>query len=237
MGLLRKLFAKIIQFFPYHLRFKVTVITSFFLNVAFAVITPFQKDKKELYEREGGPTSLARCLRTLVLHDVLFKPKLKIDKKEIFQSFNSGKGLLFAGFHNNFTYLLIPYIKSIGLNPIVIGYYKETTVLDYTFKHQIQIDSTFLLRTRNHLRNGQVVAGMVDQIHSIPKRTREYNTKFGKMHIADALFRVAANTHSEILFVKYKITSRHILFTLGKPCSKKSSHQQITSDFVRFLQG
>ena len=234
MNFIRKTLPKIVAFFPLKNRLKVVTVIVGIITPVFKLRGAAIAELNKKYSLDKGiPPVFLWCLGVLKNDNIQFK--ISLNKELINQAVACKKGVLLIGYHGELMPLIIPYLTNNGFNIISLGARENEINWGNNFKNEILISATSLLKVKDRLAQGEIVAVMIDTIHANAKRSIEIDTAFGKMNISNAIFKVAAHVNCEIIFLKYTFTKGIVKFKFGTSGSK-DCFETITADYIKFLQ-
>jgi hypothetical protein len=123
-----------------------------------------------------------------------------------------------------------------GLDPVVItpdpGMRAAGTTLAV---RTVQPSPTFLVKTRDRLRRGELVCAMPDRAEHHGARTVEFVTVSGRVIVAPALMHVAARCGARVIFTEVHADGGSVVGTIHAP-AHASSGDAITEDFIAFVR-
>jgi lauroyl/myristoyl acyltransferase len=178
-------------------------------------------------------------LNALTRNGTRFDPTIVLTGYEKFlQAHAKGRGVLVIGPHAALTLLMVRLFYDRGLDPIVISpdplmRCGGTCVTART----IQPSRTFLVKTRNRLRRGELVCAMPDRAEHHSGRTVEFITASGRVIIAPALMQVAARCGAAVIFTEVHIEGRRLVSTIAAPSpASDGASDAIVDDFIEFVR-
>jgi hypothetical protein len=185
--------------------------------------------------------------REIVLHFVLnaltrngarFDPVVQVrGLAELERACAAGTGVLVLGPHAALTLLMIRLFHDRGLDPVVITPDPEMRVAGTTLKvRTVQPSPTFLVKTRNRLRRGELICAMPDRAEHHGARTVEFVTVSGRVIVAPALMHVAARCGARVIFTEAHEDGGTVVGSIHTP-GDASSGDALTEDFMAFVRG
>lgn len=194
-------------------------------------------------ERIGfdGPHEIALhfVLNALTRKGARFDPSIAVKGFEEFErAYAAGRGVLVIGPHAALTLLMIRLFHDRGLDPVVVSPDPRMRVggTDVTAR-TVQPSPTFLVKTRSHLRRGEVVCAMPDRAEHHSERTVEFATVNGRVIVAPALTQVAARCGAEVVFTEVHVEGRGLVGTIAAPSDASAgAADAIIKDFMEFVR-
>jgi hypothetical protein len=186
-----------------------------------------------------GPREIALhfVLNALTRNGARFDPVIEVEGlAELERVCASGAGVLVLGPHAALTLLMIRLFYDRGLNPVVITPDPGMRAAGTTSAVQtVQPSPTFLVKTRDRLRRGELVCAMPDRAEHHGARTIEFVTVSGRVIVAPALMHVAARCGARVLFTEVHADGGSVVGTIQAPANA-SSGDAITEDFMAFVR-
>lgn len=194
-------------------------------------------------ERIGfdGPHEIALhfVLNALTRKGTRFDPLIAVKGFEEFErAYAAGKGVLVIGPHAALTLLMIRLFYDRGLDPVVVSPDPHMRVGGTAVTARtVQPSQTFLVKTRSHLRRGEVVCAMPDRAEHHGARTVEFATVNGRVIVAPALAQVAARCGAEVVFTEVHVEGRGLVGTIAAPSDASAgAADAIIKDFMEFVR-
>jgi lauroyl/myristoyl acyltransferase len=174
-------------------------------------------------------------MRVLTRHGVGFDPEVAVEGGDaLTRAIAEGNGVFLAGPHATLFHLLFRRLHDDGLAPAGITAEHGMRLAGTTIVAEtMQPSPTFLLTTRDLLRQGRLVCGMLDRGDHQPGRTVEFETPAGPLIVAPALLRVAVRCHARVLFTEVHATRGGIVATIHEPSS--DTVDGLTREFAEFV--
>jgi lauroyl/myristoyl acyltransferase len=231
-------FAKVLRLFPYQYRFKASILIAQF---AVPLIRLTATYRQQLTTKVDGPREITLhfILNALTKNGTTFNPVIHVKGYENFERASTHEGgLLVTGPHAALNLLLIRLFYEKGFDPIVITPDPRmriggTTVVTRT----IQRSPIFLVKTKNYLRQGEIICGMPDRAEHHPNRTVEFETANGPVIFAPALLQVAAKCGAAIVFTEVHLEGRKLVSNIvtAKPISE-GKISSLNEEFIKFVR-
>lgn len=232
-------FAALMRLIPRRQRFGAAVILA---RAAVPLLRRTSAYRKQLTTKVDGPCEIALhfLLNALTKNGTRFDPSVAVRGYEEFErAYAAGRGVLVTGPHAALNLLMVRLLHDGGFEPVVVSPDPGMRVVGTTVTvRTIQPSPTFLVKTRNSLRRGQVVCAMPDRAQHHGSRTVEFNTAKGKVIFAPALMHVAASCGALVVFTEVHVEGRRLVGTVAAPSSAKvGATGTLTEDFMRFVRG
>ena len=175
-------------------------------------------------------------LNALTRNGTRFDPVVAVKGYEEFErAYAAGKGVLVIGPHAALTLLMVRLFYDRGLNPVVISPDPRMLVGGTAVTARtVQPSPTFLVKTLNRLRRGELICAMPDRAEHHGDRTVEFATANGRVIVAPALMKVAARCGAEVIFTEVHVEGRGLVATIA-PASADGA-EAITMDFMEFVR-
>ncbi|HEX7317693.1 MAG TPA: hypothetical protein VF297_27570 [Pyrinomonadaceae bacterium] len=186
-----------------------------------------------------GPREIALhfMLNALTRNGTRFDPVIDVKGFEEFERAHAeGRGVLVVGPHAALTLLMIRRFYDLGLDPVVVSPDPRMRVGGTTLTARtIQPSRTFLVKTRNSLRRGEVVCAMPDRAEHHGARTIEFATAAGRVIVAPALMHVAARCGARVVFTEVHAEGRRLAGSISSPVDT-SSGDAVAKEFMDFVR-
>ena len=186
-----------------------------------------------------GPREIALhfVLNALTRNGARFDPVVEVrGMEELERACAAGRGVLVLGPHAALTLLMVRLFHDRGLDPVVItpdpGMRAAGTTLTV---RTVQPSPTFLVKTRERLRRGELVCAMPDRAEHHGERTVEFATASGRVIVAPALMHVAARCGARVIFAEAHAEGGSVVGTMRAP-ARASSGDAITEEFMAFVR-
>ena len=157
---------------------------------------------------------------------------------EFERAYAAGRGVLIIGPHAALTLQMIRHFYDRGLDPVVVSPDPLMLVgVTNVTARTIQPSPTFLVRTRNTLRGGELVCAMPDRAEHHGVRTVEFATANGRVIVAPALTQVAARCGAKVVFTEVHMEGRGLAGTIAAPsATSDGTADAIIKDFMEFVR-
>jgi hypothetical protein len=231
---LRSLYVFFIQLFPVRYRFGVVTLFSY-LFAPILQFAPFMKKHRQAnfkFDTDMSP-ALLWCIRPLMTIDLGLK--VTIDDQLISNAVQSNKGTVLVCYHGTFMPLIMPYLYDNQFDVHSWSIREREVYFGREINHSLTPSPTAFFKAKNLLMSSEMIAVMIDFEAHYVKRAQEINTQFGKMYITDSFFKLATTCQSNVVFVKYALKGKQVMFELGKPADVAAGAEEITKQYTRFL--
>jgi lauroyl/myristoyl acyltransferase len=189
-------------------------------------------------KRFDSPSEIALhfVLNALTRKGTQFDPTITVKGYEEFErAYAAGKGVLVIGPHAALTLLMIRFFFDRGLDPVVISPDPRMRVGGTTdTARTVQPSPTFLVKTMNRLRRGELVCAMPDRAEHHADRTVEFATANGRVIVAPALMQVAAHCGAKVIFTEVHVEGRGLVGTIAS--TSADAADTIIKDFMEFVR-
>ena len=186
-----------------------------------------------------GPREIALhfVLNALTRNGARFDPVVEVRGLEEFErACAAGRGVLVLGPHAALTLLMVRLFHDRGHDPVVITPDPRMRAAGTTSTvRTVQPSPTFLVKTRDRLRRGELVCAMPDRAEHHGDRTVEFATVGGRVIVAPALMHVAARCGARVIFTEAHAEGNSVVGTIRAP-GDASSGDAITEEFMAFVQ-
>ncbi len=228
-------YVSIIQLFPVRYRFSIVTLISY-LFAPVLRYAPFMEKHRQAnfkFDTDMSP-ALLWCIRPLMTIDLGLK--LVIDDQLISNAVQSDKGTVLVCYHGTFMPLIMPYLYDHNFDVHSWSIREREVYFGREINHSLTPSPTAFFKAKNLLMSSEMIAVMIDFEAHYVKRAQEIDTQFGKMYITDSFFKLATTCESNVVFVKYSLKGKHVMFELGKPAGAVAGADDITKQYTRFLQ-
>lgn len=176
-------------------------------------------------------------LNALTRNGARFDPVVEVKGlAEVERAYAAGRGVLVLGPHAALTLLMIRIFYDRGLDPVVVTPDPQMRVPGAPLTvRTVQPSPTFLVKTRDRLRRGDLVCAMPDRAEHHGARTVEFATVSGRVIIAPALMHVAARCGARVIFTEVHAEGGSVVSTIHAP-AHASSGDAITENFIAFVR-
>ncbi|HEX8363470.1 MAG TPA: hypothetical protein VF613_25345 [Longimicrobium sp.] len=178
-----------------------------------------------------------QLLALLNRYQIPFDPEVTVEGIECLdEAVAAGRGVLLAGPHTHVTILTtIRHLHDSGypLSAVTLGAFERPAGKKSAI-HEIPHNPHFLLAVRDALNEGRTVFAMIDRYTAVPG-TVPVETCGGTVHVADALFRLAARCGARVVFVATRTERDRVSCTLGAPPPDGTSEDYMGA-FAGFIQ-
>lgn len=232
---LKKFYVIFFQLFPVRYRFAVLTLISklfaailryaFFMKKYRAAIFKFDPDVSP---------ALLWCLRPLMEIDLGLE--VVVDDSLLRNAVDLKQGAVLIGYHGTFMPLFIPMLYDHGYSVNSWSIRDKEVYFGRDITHSLKPSPTAFFTAKNILTEGGLITVLIDFEAKHVKRAQEIDTQFGKMFITDSFFRLASTCQSNLVFIKYVLNGKRIVFELGKPVGIGLEVNEITKQYTNFLQ-
>lgn len=232
-------FAAAMRLVPRPFRFGAAVL------IARAAVPLFRRTdayQTQLMTNVDGPheITLHFVLNALTKNGARFDPVVAVKGyEELRRARAAGRGVLVIGPHAALTLLMVRLFHDDGFDPVVITPDPRMRVGGTTVTARtVQPSHTFLVKTRNRLRRGELVCAMPDRAEHHGARTVEFATANGRVIVAPALLQVAARCGAQVVFAEVHVEGRGLAGTISAPSPVSAGAAgALTEDFMGFVRG
>jgi hypothetical protein len=225
------------RLFPQRHRFKLAVFLAHITVPLFRLTSAYREQEMKGFD---GPNEIALhfILNALTRKGTQFDPVIEVKNYEEFESaYSIGKGVLVIGPHAALTLLMIRFFHDRGLKPIVIAPDPSMRVGGtVTTARTINPSATFLVRTMNRLRHGELICAMPDRAEHHGDRTVEFDTANGRVIVAPALMQVAARCGAKVIFTEVHLEGRRLVATIAPASPAAADADVVVGDFIEFVR-
>jgi hypothetical protein len=229
-------FAAAMRLAPRRYRFSAAVFVARAIAPLLRLTNAYREQELKGFD---GPREIALhfVLNALTRNGARFDPVVEVKGlAELERAYAAGTGVLVLGPHAALTLLMIRLFYDRGLDPLVItpdpGMRAAGTTLAV---RTVQPSPTFLVKTRDRLRRGELVCAMPDRAEHHGARTVEFVTVSGRVIVAPALMHVAARCGARVIFTEVHAEGGSVVGTIHAP-AQASSGDAITEDFIAFVR-
>lgn len=177
-----------------------------------------------------------QLLALLNRYQIPFDPEVTVEGIEkLDEAVAAGRGVLLAGPHTHVSILTtIRHLHDSGypLSAVTLGAFDRPAGKRSKIP-EIPHSPHFLLEVREALGQGRLVFAMIDRYTAVPG-TVPVETRGGTVHVADALFRLAARCGARVVFVASRTERDRVSCTLDAP--REGSSDDYMREFARFIQ-
>lgn len=228
-------FATAMRLMPRRYRFGAAVLVA---RAAVPLLRRTDAFREQEMKRFDGPHEIALhfVLNALTRNGTRFDPVVAVKGyEEVERAYAAGKGVLVLGPHAALTLLMIRLFYDGGLDPVVISPDPSMRVGGTAVPARtVQPSPTFLVKTRNRLRRGELVCAMPDRAEHHGVRTVEFTTADGCVIVAPALMQVAARCGARVVFTEVHAEGRGLVGTVA--AASAGTADVITKEFMEFVR-
>lgn len=229
-------FAAAMRLVPRHYRFGAAVFVARAAGPLLRLTSAYREQELKGFD---GPREIALhfVLNALTRNGARFDPVIEVQGlAELERAYAAGAGVLVLGPHAALTLLMIRLFQDRGLNPVVITPDSLMRAAGTTSAvRTVQPSPTFLVKTRDRLRRGELVCAMPDRAEHHGARTVEFVTASGRVIVAPALMHVAARCGARVIFTEVHADGGSVVGTIHAPANA-SSGGAITEAFMAFVR-
>ncbi len=236
LTLLKSAYVLFIKSFPVAYRFNVVRLISLIFYPFLMYVPLFRKYRDVEFKFDTGISkALLWCLRPLMTLDMGIE--VVADQSKIQSAIEAGKGLMMVGYHGTFTRLFLPFLQDNCYKFNTWSVCADEVHAGRKFEHTMRPSSVgSFIKARDFLKNGEIVLGMNDFEGHYLKNCFEIDSNFGKMYITDSFFKIAHKCDARIMFAKYKMKGKKLIFELSEPSFTSDTLDKITADYINFMR-
>jgi lauroyl/myristoyl acyltransferase len=179
-------------------------------------------------------------LNALTKNGTRFDPVVAVrGYEELERAHAAGRGVMVIGPHAALTLMMVRLFHDDGFDPVVITPDPRMRIGGTTVTARtVQPSLTFLVKTRNRLRRGEVVCAMPDRAEHHGSRTVEFETANGPVIVAPALLQVAARCGAAVVFAEVHVEGRGLAGEIAAPSPMSADAAgALTEEFMEFVRG
>lgn len=224
---------------PHRHRFSLAARLAGSLAVPMRATRVFSGLRRWLRLNSEQDLSLHLLLRSMTASGTAFDVPLRLEGEEALEAaLSSGRGTVIVAPHALLSRLLLRHLYDRGHWPTVIGgmngiQLAGTRVVVPT----VPPSPTVLLFARRRLHEGGIVCANLDHIGRPGKKALTFESAVGEIHLSDAIFRLAARCHAQVIFTLARAEPAGVRQWIGAPRpGSAGSPEAVAADFVAFLQ-
>ncbi len=232
---LRSLYVFLVQSFPIRHRFAVVTFFSFLFAplLRYAFFLKKHRAAHFKFDSEVSP-ALIWCIRPVMHLDLGLE--VTINDELIANSVKSGKGTVLVGYHGNFMPTYIPHLYDHNYDVNSWSIRERELYFGREINHSLHPSPTAFFKAKNLLMDSKMIAVLIDFETKCVKRSQEIDTQFGKMYITDSFFKLASTCDANVIFIKYSLKGKKVMFELGRAAGIGLTPEAITQQYINFLQ-
>lgn len=232
---LKTLYVKFILSFPVSFRFNVITILSIMLSpiLKYAFFMKRYRAAVFKFDQDVSP-ALIWCLRPVMEYDLGLN--VVVDDNLLNNAVQSKQGTVLVGYHGTFMPLFIPYLYDQKYDVKSWSIRDKETYFGRKIRHSLTPSPTAFFKAKDILKAGGFISVLIDFEGHFNRRAQEIDSQFGKMYITDSFFKLASNCYSNVVFIKYAIKGKNVVFELGKPAGLFCEPDVITKQYTHFMQ-
>lgn len=236
LTLFKTAYVLFIRSFPVAHRFAVVQFISFLFYPFLMYVPLFRKYRDAQFKfDEDISKALLWCLRPLMTLDLGIE--VIADKDRIKTAVDAGKGVMMVGYHGTFTRLFLPYLQDNNYKFNTWSVCNDEVHAGRRFEHTMRPSSVgSFIKARDFLKKGEIVLGMNDFEGHYLKNCFEIDSVFGKMYITDSFFKIAHKSDARMMFARYKMSGKKLIFEIGEPSLESDTVEKITADYISFMR-
>ncbi len=231
----RVLYVLLIQALPVRYRFAVITLSSYLFAPWLRHASFLKKHRAAHFKFDTDVSpALIWCIRPVMHLDLGLE--VVINDQVVTDSVKSGKGTVLIGYHGNFMPASIAHMRDHNFDVNSWSIREREVYFGREIKHAIQPSPTAFFKAKNLLMDSKMIAVLIDFETKCVKRSQEIDTQFGKMYITDSFFKLATTCNANVIFMKYRVKGKKIVFEFSKASGIGLTPESMTQQYISFLQ-